>query len=40
MSDPDPEFPSEISHGSDRMRRFFSLFGIRSAKDERERSEG
>ncbi|WP_420182869.1 hypothetical protein ACNO8S_16415 (plasmid) [Haloarcula sp. KBTZ06] len=33
------EYPSRMQNGSDRMRRFFSFFGIRSARMERERSD-
>jgi len=38
-TDSDETYPERIKAGSDRMRRFFSLFGIRSAEMERERSE-
>lgn len=34
QSDTDDGYPTRISHGSDRMRRFFAFFGIRSAADD------
>lgn len=37
MTESERENPDRIQHGTERMRRFFSHFGIRSAREDRKR---